>query len=68
MLFKPYARKFGAATWVLVFLAISILGAGQAHAQVAGATLAGTVRILPTQPSHRLKSRSRTFPQVLPAT
>src|SRR5258706_8369089 len=44
MLFKPYARKFGAATWVLVFLAISILGAGQVYAQVAGATLVGTVK------------------------
>jgi hypothetical protein len=44
MLPKIFLGKFSAAVWVLVILAVSILGAGQAHAQVAGATLSGTVK------------------------
>jgi len=40
---KPYAGKFAAAVWVLVIVTIHILGAGQAYAQVAGATLTGAV-------------------------
>src|SRR6266566_6717279 len=44
MLLKPYSRKSGAAVWVFVMVALSLLGAGQAYAQVAGATLTGTVK------------------------
>jgi outer membrane receptor protein involved in Fe transport len=44
MLPKMLAGKFTAAVWVFVILAISISGAGQAYAQVAGATLTGTVK------------------------
>jgi outer membrane receptor protein involved in Fe transport len=44
MLLKLFAGKFGAAVWVFVILAISILGAGQSYAQVSGATLTGTVK------------------------
>ena len=41
---KPCAGKFGAAVWMLVIVAITILGTAQAHAQVTGATLTGTVK------------------------
>jgi len=41
---NAYAGKLGAAVWVLVIMAVSILGTGQAYAQVAGATLTGTVK------------------------
>jgi hypothetical protein len=41
---KMFAVKFGAAVWVFAIVAISILGTGQAYAQVAGATLTGTVK------------------------
>src|SRR6266566_4615983 len=44
MLLKPYARKSDAAVWIFVLVASSILGTGQAYAQVAGATLTGTVK------------------------
>src|SRR6267154_6891177 len=44
MRLKPCAEKFGATGWVFLIVAISILGAGQAYAQVAGATLTGTVK------------------------
>jgi outer membrane receptor protein involved in Fe transport len=44
MLLKPYARRFDAVVWVFVILAISILGSGQAYAQVAGASITGTVK------------------------
>ena len=40
---KPNAGKFAASVWVFVILTIHILGAGQAYAQVAGATLTGAV-------------------------
>jgi hypothetical protein len=43
MLHKLFTGKFSAAVWVIVISAI-ILGTGQAHAQVAGATLSGTVK------------------------
>jgi outer membrane receptor protein involved in Fe transport len=41
---KPCAGKFGAAVWSFVLVAIIIAGTGQAYAQVAGATLTGTVK------------------------
>jgi outer membrane receptor protein involved in Fe transport len=41
---RMFAEKVSAAVWVFVILAISISGAGQAYAQVAGATLTGTVK------------------------
>src|SRR5258706_1054153 len=44
MLLKPYARRFDAVVWVFVILAVSILGSGQAYAQVAGASITGTVK------------------------
>src|SRR6266851_2134392 len=44
MLLKWYARKSGAAVWVFMIVAISLLGSGQGYAQVAGATLTGTVK------------------------
>jgi outer membrane receptor protein involved in Fe transport len=44
MRIKPYAGKFGAAVWLFVIVACSILLTGQAYAQVAGATLTGTVK------------------------
>jgi hypothetical protein len=44
MLPRMFAGTFSAAVWVFVILTISILGTGQAHAQVAGATLTGTVK------------------------
>src|SRR5580700_11262493 len=44
MRIKPHAGKFGAAVWLFVIVAVSILGTGQAYAQVAGATLTGTVK------------------------
>jgi outer membrane receptor protein involved in Fe transport len=44
VLHRIFAEKFSPAVWVLVILAISISGAGQAYAQVSGATLAGTVK------------------------
>jgi hypothetical protein len=37
-------RKFTLAVWIFGIAAISILGTGQAYAQVAGATLTGTVK------------------------
>jgi hypothetical protein len=43
MLLRILAEKFSASVWVFVILAIGILGTGQAYAQVAGATLTGTV-------------------------
>jgi len=44
MLPKIFLGKFSAAVWVCVIAVISILGTGQAYAQVAGATLTGTVK------------------------
>jgi len=44
MLPKIFLGKMSAAVRVFVILAISIFGAGQAYAQVAGATLSGTVK------------------------
>src|ERR1700737_1600853 len=44
MLLKPYARNFDAAVWLFVMLAVSILGNGKAYAQVAGASITGTVK------------------------
>ena len=44
MLPKIFLGKFRAAVWVCVIVAITILGTGQAYAQVAGATLTGTVK------------------------
>jgi hypothetical protein len=41
---RIFAGKFSPAVWVCVILAISISGAGQAYAQVSGATLTGTVK------------------------
>src|SRR6266481_2295641 len=41
---RIFARDFALAVWIFVILAISILGTSQAYAQVAGATLAGTVK------------------------
>src|SRR5882762_9988149 len=44
MRLKRCAAKFGATVWVFVIVAVSIVGTGQAYAQVAGATLTGTVK------------------------
>src|SRR5882757_8383446 len=44
MRLKWCAAKFGATVWVFVIVAMSIVGTGQAYAQVAGATLTGTVK------------------------
>jgi hypothetical protein len=41
---RLFVRNFTPVTWIFVVAAISILGAGQAYAQVAGATLTGTVK------------------------
>ncbi len=41
---KPYAEKCAAAVWIFVIVTVSLLGTGQAYAQVAGATLTGTVK------------------------
>src|SRR6266853_1216410 len=41
---KPCAGKSCAAVWVFVIVAICMVWAGQAYAQVAGATLTGTVK------------------------
>ena len=41
---RPNAGKFVAAVWVIVIVAASIFATAQAYAQVAGATLTGTVR------------------------
>src|SRR6266446_3330740 len=43
MLHKAFSEKITPAFALLVILAITILSAGQARAQVAGATLSGTV-------------------------
>ena len=43
MLLRIFAEKLSASVWVFAILAIGILGTGQAYAQVAGATLTGTV-------------------------
>jgi len=40
---RRFVRKFTLAVWIFGIAAISILGTGQAYAQVAGATLTGTV-------------------------
>jgi outer membrane receptor protein involved in Fe transport len=44
MLLRPCAGKLGAALCVFMIVAFCIIGAGQAYAQVAGATLTGTVK------------------------
>src|ERR1700694_4564906 len=44
MLLQPYARKFDAAVLTFVILIIGILGSAQAYAQVAGASITGTVK------------------------
>src|SRR3979490_3030875 len=41
---KLHSARFAAVPWVFLFVAISLLGAGRAHAQVSGATLTGTVK------------------------
>ncbi len=41
---RRFVRKFTLAVWIFGIAAISILGTGQAYAQVAGATLTGTVK------------------------
>jgi hypothetical protein len=43
MLLRSFSKCFGAVLSVLFALALTILPAGQAHAQVTGATLSGTV-------------------------
>ena len=50
---RLFVRKFTLAVWIFVIVAISILSTGQVYAQVAGATLTGTVKdasggIIPT--------------------
>lgn len=44
MLLKLFAGKFSASVYVFVIVAISMVGTSQAYAQVAGATLTGTVK------------------------
>ena len=41
---RRFVRKFTLAVWIFGIAAISILGTGQAYAQVAGATLTGTLK------------------------
>jgi len=41
---RLFVRKFTLAVWIFVIVAISILSTGQVYAQVAGATLTGTVK------------------------
>jgi hypothetical protein len=41
---RPFGEKCSPAVWIVVIMAITVLGAGQAYAQVAGATLTGTVK------------------------
>src|SRR6267143_4183153 len=41
---RLFGEKCSSAVWVVVIVAISILWTGQAYAQVAGATLTGTVK------------------------
>jgi carboxypeptidase family protein len=41
---RLFVRMFTPAVWTFVIVAIGILGAGQGYAQVAGATLTGTVK------------------------
>src|SRR6195256_6654515 len=41
---RRFVRKFTLAVWIFGIAAFSILGTGQAYAQVAGATLTGTVK------------------------
>jgi hypothetical protein len=42
--YKLFARNSAPAVWIFVILALAVLGAGHAYAQVAGATLSGTVK------------------------
>src|SRR6202035_2456166 len=44
MRLRPFGEKCNLAVWLFVIVAINILGTGQAYAQVAGATLTGTVK------------------------
>src|SRR5579872_603343 len=44
MLLQPYARKFDAVVLTFVILIFGILGSAQAYAQVAGASITGTVK------------------------
>src|SRR5580692_6730079 len=44
MRLRLFGEKFSSGVWIIVLVAISILGTGQAYAQVAGATLTGTVK------------------------
>jgi outer membrane receptor protein involved in Fe transport len=41
---RLFGEKCGLAVWIFLIAAFSILGTGQAYAQVAGATLTGTVK------------------------
>src|ERR1700704_6344217 len=41
---RLFVRKFTLAVWIFVIVAISILSTGHVYAQVAGATLTGTVK------------------------
>jgi outer membrane receptor protein involved in Fe transport len=44
MRLRLFGEKCNLTVWIFVIVAVSILGAGQAYAQVAGATLTGTVK------------------------
>src|ERR1700730_16967460 len=44
MLTRLFGKKCILAAWIFALVAIHILGAGQAYAQVSGATLTGTVK------------------------
>jgi hypothetical protein len=44
MRLRLFGEKCSSAVWIFVIAAFGILGAGQAYAQVAGATLTGTVK------------------------
>src|SRR6266446_5118276 len=41
---RLFGEKCSSAVWIFVIVAISILGTSQVYAQVAGATLTGTVK------------------------
>jgi outer membrane receptor protein involved in Fe transport len=44
MLPRLFMRNFASVVWIFVIAAITVLGTGRAYAQVAGATLTGTVK------------------------
>src|SRR5579872_2599246 len=60
MLLQPYARKFDAVVLTFVILIFGILGSAQAYAQVAGASITGTVKDSSARSSPMRRSPSQT--------